>query len=145
MTVELVQARNDQRFADPALTGEWADFIAGYDFTKERPPWCSYLIECDGEPAGIAGFRGPPDPDGWVEAAYMVFVPLRGRGIATMAARRLIEVAARQGVTPVYGLTLPEMNASTSVLQKVGFTLAGESTDSDEGPVWRWEIEIDPI
>jgi RimJ/RimL family protein N-acetyltransferase len=145
VTVELVQARNDQRFADPSLTGEWAEFLAGYDFAKEQPPWCSYVIECDGEPAGIAGFRGPPDEEGWVEAAYMVFVPRRGQGVATVAARRLIEIAARQGVRRVYGLTLAEMSASTRVLQKVGFSLAGESTDPDDGPVWRWEIEVDPI
>lgn len=143
MNVVLEPARNDPKFADPALAGEWAEFLETYDFSKEQPPWCSYLIKCDGEPAGIAGFRGPPDEAGWVEAAYMVFVPMRGRGVATEAARRLTEIARSQGVSRIYGLTLPENNASTRVLEKLGFSLAGETTDPDEGTVWRWEIELE--
>lgn len=35
--------------------------------------------------------------------------------------------------------TLPERNASTSVLTKAGFEKLGEVVDPDDGLLWRWE------
>ena len=40
--------------------------------------------------------------------------------------------------------TLAEENASTKVLQRCGFTRTAELIDPDEGPVWRWELQIRP-
>jgi RimJ/RimL family protein N-acetyltransferase len=138
VTVELRTAINDVRFGDSKLTGEWAEFLSNFDFREQRPPWCSYAVYSNDELAGLAGFRGPPDKDGWVEAAYVVFVPLRGQGIATAAAKQLMEIAATEGASGLYGLTLPQKNASTRILEKLGFEFAGETTDEDAGPVWRW-------
>lgn len=40
--------------------------------------------------------------------------------------------------------TLPEVNASTRVLEKCGFRHAAEIHDPVDGPVWRWELDLDP-
>ena len=39
--------------------------------------------------------------------------------------------------------TLPERNASTSVLTKAGFELLGAVVDPEDGLVWRWERDPD--
>ena len=37
-------------------------------------------------------------------------------------------------------MTLAELNASTTVLQRCGMTKVGELVDPDDGPIWRWEV-----
>ena len=44
-------------------------------------------------------------------------------------------------VKEVIAHTLPEGNASTLVLQKVGMERAGIGHDPDEGEVWRWSLK----
>jgi RimJ/RimL family protein N-acetyltransferase len=36
--------------------------------------------------------------------------------------------------------TLPEVNASTRVLQKLGFVHRGTVAHPKDGPVWKWEL-----
>jgi len=48
-----------------------------------------------------------------------------------------------QGMTPRGGMpsiahTLPEPNASTRILEKVGLRRDGEARDPEVGVVWRW-------
>jgi hypothetical protein len=38
----------------------------------------------------------------------------------------------------ICALTLQEHNASTKILQHLGFTLFGNAHDSDAGDVWEW-------
>jgi [ribosomal protein S5]-alanine N-acetyltransferase len=40
--------------------------------------------------------------------------------------------------------TLAEENASTWVLARCGFRRVAELVDPEEGPLWRWEIELPP-
>jgi len=65
-------------------------------------------------------------------------------GIATAVVRELVERARRAGLRVVTAHTLAEENASTKVLQRCGFTRTAELIDPDEGPVWRWELQIRP-
>ena len=89
---------------------------------------------------GSAGFKGPPDSTGIFEIAYGVVPDYEGRGYATEAATALIGYAREQGQAGlVRAHTLPELNASTRVLEKCGFHHVGEVIDPDDGPVWRWE------
>ena len=84
-----------------------------------------------------------PDASGCVEIAYYTFPPFEGHGYATAMARRLRELAAAtNAVREVVALTLPEANASTRVLEKVGFRRAGDAMDSDQGRVWRWVFRV---
>ena len=94
---------------------------------------------------GTASFKGPPDEDGVVEIAYGIVPTREGRGFATEAARALIAYASRdERVRALLAHTLPEWNASTSVLQKCGFKLVGAVDDPEDGLVWRWSRGPDP-
>ena len=89
---------------------------------------------------GSCAYKGPPAADGAVEIAYFTFPPYEGKGYATAMARRLIALAgAPPPARTVRAHTLPERNASVSILEKLGFVHLGEVVDPDDGPVWRWE------
>jgi len=89
---------------------------------------------------GNAAFVGPPDKDGDVEIAYAIVPTFEGRGYATQAAGALTEFAlADKRVAIVHAHTLPENNSSTRVLEKNGFTFAGEVHHPEDGLIWRWE------
>ena len=89
---------------------------------------------------GMAGFKGPPDPQGVVEIAYGIAPGFRDEGYATEAAEALTALAVRTaGVVLVRAHTLPEPNASTRVLVKCGFRHVASVVDPEDGPVWRWE------
>lgn len=92
---------------------------------------------------GSCAFKTPPTDEGTVEIAYFTYPGFEGRGYATKMARRLIELArtsaaVRRGIAH----TLPETNASTRVLEKVGMTFGGAMMDPEDGPVWRWVAQV---
>lgn len=115
--------------------------------TAERiaPEWLSYLfIDPDTSALiGLGGFKGPP-AGGAVEIGYGIAPARRRRGCATEAARQLVARAAAAGATTVLAHTLPEANPSTRVLTSLGFTRVGTVLDPDDGPIWRWELPLDP-
>ena len=106
------------------------------------PPWCGYMAWRDGDAVGFATFKGAPTSDGEVEIAYLTFPACEGTGVATHAAEILIEIARNQGVQQAIAHTLPHVNASTSVLRKIGFVRDGEADDPEEGLVWRWKLGL---
>jgi RimJ/RimL family protein N-acetyltransferase len=110
--------------------------------TCATPPWTGYLA-VDGSQdiiIGTCAFTAPPDAEGIVEIAYFTFPPFEGRGYATAMAAALVELAeAATAIRKVRAHTLPERNASTRVLQKLGFDQIGEAADPEVGRVWRWE------
>jgi RimJ/RimL family protein N-acetyltransferase len=108
-------------------------------------PWCGYLVVNDATRMfiGTCGFKGAPGADGTVEIAYFTFPENEHRGYATQMARALTDVARRSGgARRVIAHTLPEKNASTRVLEKIGMSLQGEVTDPEDGRVWRWELSL---
>jgi ribosomal-protein-alanine N-acetyltransferase len=114
-------------------------------FSLETPPeWFGYLV-VEGESqqtVGVCSFKGPPI-DGALEIAYYTFPGFEGRGIGTEMARFLVE-RARQlpKVKRVIAYTAAENNASTHILEKLGFTFTGEERD-ETVTVWRWAIELE--
>ncbi len=132
------------------------EFRASFLFAREellrRPEifgWWTALFVLD-EPrtvCGMGGFRGPPDAEGMVEIGYSVAPALRGRGLATAAARELLRIAlADERVRWVRAQTLAQPNASTRVLEKLGFTRVAELVDPSEhpDPIWRWRLDRAP-
>ena len=82
-----------------------------------------YFVVTTGEGrtlAGTGGYTGPPN-QGTVEIGYSVAADLQRRGIATEATRLLVESAFARGVTTVVANTLPHLEASIGVLDKLGF------------------------
>lgn len=134
-----------------AAFGEMADAILGVaqandsfrSRTGSRPEWGGYLAI---DPAkkrvvGTCAFKGEPT-DGLVEIAYYTLPPYEGQGYASAMARELLRLAnASAAVRRIVAHTLPEENASTSVLVKLGFQKVGDITDPEDGPLWRWLLE----
>ncbi len=120
--------------------GQFASEMAAIFAQEQVPPWCSYVARRDGIPVGFGGFTGPPDTAGDVEIGYLTFPDHAGTGVASAFAARLILIARKSGATGVIAHTLPEENASTSVLRANGFSRDGEGIDTDEGVVWRWRL-----
>jgi RimJ/RimL family protein N-acetyltransferase len=114
---------------------------------EDRDPWRFGFVVLETMTAialGMAGFKGPPDDHGVVEIAYGIAPAYRGRGYATEAAGGLVEYASKdERVRRIRAHTLPERNASASVLTKTGFELLGEVEDPEDGLVWRWERDPD--
>ena len=109
--------------------------------SPRAPEWGGYLV-VDPERAmviGTCGFKHGPEADGSVEIAYFTFPAFEGRGYATAMARELLRRAVHSHVVrEVIAHTLPERNASTRILEKVGMRCVGEAHDPDVGTVWRW-------
>ena len=104
------------------------------------PPWLGYLAVSGERVVGVCGFTGPPT-SGEAEIAYFTFPEFEGRGIATSMARELLALAraAEPGII-VTAQTRPERNASTRILEKLGFTQRGTVVHPEDGPIWEWEL-----
>lgn len=111
-----------------------------YARTGFEPPWTGYVAVCDGAVTGSCAFKSAPRDDR-VEIAYFTLPPHEGRGIATAMARELIEIArSRCPDITVTAQTLPEENASTAILRKLGFAHAGLVHTDEDGDVWEWHL-----
>ena len=101
-------------------------------------PWVSYIAISDGVAVGGGAFVGAPR-DGVVEIAYFTLADYEGRGFAFATATHLCQIA-RTSLPSVNlcAFTLPERNASTRILSKLGFTHIGTAQDADAGEVWEW-------
>lgn len=105
--------------------------------------WGTYLFihRADHVLMGLGGYKGGPDETGAVEIGYGVATAYRGHGYATQAAQGMVDFAfTHDTVRLVCAHTLPEANASTHVLTKVGMRHVGSVIDPDDGEVWRWEM-----
>jgi [ribosomal protein S5]-alanine N-acetyltransferase len=88
----------------------------------------------------MGGFKGPPSA-GAVEIGYAIAPTLQRRGLATAAARQLVERAfADPNVGAVDAHTLAQRNASVRVLEKLGMQRIGEVPDHEHGAIWHWRI-----
>ena len=89
---------------------------------------------------GTCAFTAPPRNDK-VEIAYFVFPEFEGRGIATAMARELIAIArAAVPAIIVNAYTLPQRNASNSILEKLGFEFFSTINHPEDGKVWEWQL-----
>ena len=129
----------------------WPEFPAAIPATEaflamfpDQADWSMYFFvdQASGTLVGSGGFKGAP-LDGMVEIGYEIAPGWRGRGVATAAARALVDKARASGlVTIVAAETLPEVNASGAVLRKLGFVQVSESSYADVGSTWRWELQF---
>lgn len=109
-------------------------------------PWGGYLTidEATRAVVGTCAFKTGPTAERTVEIAYYTFPGHEGRGFATAMVRELYRIAAESGqVECVIAHTLPEPNASNTLLCKVGFAHVGEVLDPEDGRVWRFERACD--
>ena len=110
--------------------------------------WGMHLIvhTTENKLIGCGGYRGAPDVDGMVEFGYSVAPSYENQGLATEAARGLIDHAfANNSVRMVDAHTLAERNASTKILQKCGLTKIAEKHDPEDGDIWHWRLRREEI
>lgn len=162
-TPEVVLVRADRRLMDAAVAGDdalaralghavtpgWAPSRRALRSTRdalldtgEAPVWGARLFVYGAPPAlvGWGGFKGAP-ADGTVEIGYEIAGSLRGRGLATAAARAMLaEALADARVTRVIAHTLAGLNASNHILESLGFAL-DEAVEQDGHAVWRYALE----
>ncbi len=105
-----------------------------------EPPWIGYLAVENGTCVGMCGFKSPPQ-NNRVEIAYGTLPEHEARGVATRMASELICLALdKMPALTVAAQTLPEENASTSVLKKLRFRLVGPVEHPEDGLVWEWHL-----
>jgi RimJ/RimL family protein N-acetyltransferase len=105
------------------------------------PPWIGYLAFEDGACVGTCAFTGGPKA-GVVEMAYFTFPGHERRGVATRMARHLVSLAAAAAPEVfVTAHTLPEENASTRILRRLGFEWVGSRVHPEDGPIWVWRAQ----
>jgi ribosomal-protein-alanine N-acetyltransferase len=120
---------------------------AAYQTLKVDPQlqgWLTYFFVST--PAkvliGTGGYKGRANPMGYVEIGYSIIPDFRNRGLATEAARGLVEDALlEQTVKVVCAHTLAGRHASARVLEKLGMRRTRLIDDPRFGPVWRWELK----
>ena len=128
-----------------ALIAQLIEQTRNFFGPEPRPaPWIAYLAAdpARGMVIGTCAFKNLPDGERNAEIAYFTFPEFEGKGYATAMASALIALA--RDAAPdvrVIAHTLPEVNASGSVLGKVGMRRTGEVIDPEDGLVWRWEHE----
>lgn len=111
-----------------------------YDELGFHLPWISYLAFLGDEMVGGGAFVGPPTSEG-VEIAYFTRADREGRGHAGRTAAALIAIArGTDPALPVWAKTLPQHNASTHILERLGFIPTGIVQDHEIGDAWRWEL-----
>lgn len=105
-------------------------------------PWTGYLAVENGQIIGACGFKSPLRA-GRVEIAYFTFPDYEGRAVATQMAERLIEIArAADSGVGIVAQTLPEENASTAILRKLGFSRTATVQHPEDGEVWEWSLTM---
>lgn len=126
MTIEAMRYMHEYLKANPNALGWWT-----YLFVHVED---EVLI-------GPGGFKGKANEAGMVEIGYAIVPAYRNRGLATEAARGLVDHAfAHAHVKRVDAHTLAERNASARVLENVGMRFMGAENDPDVGEVWHWSV-----
>ena len=109
------------------------------------PFWCvPFLIVSESRQLvlGGCGFKAAPI-HGTVEISYGVARSERGRGVATVAVGRLLQMALSSGlVQQVVAHILPGNAASSKVVARLGFSSGQPFVDSDGETVtpWTWRV-----
>lgn len=116
------------------------------DYLRENEAdlgWWNYLIihRQDVRLIGTCGYKGSPDFYGEVEIGYEIADTYQGKGLATEAAKALVDHAFNfEAVKFISANTLAEKNASNHLLEKIGFQFTGEEIDIEDGNIWCWRL-----
>jgi RimJ/RimL family protein N-acetyltransferase len=104
-----------------------------------------YFVRLDNQLVGSAGIKGPP-VNNRIEIAYGTFPALRRRGIGAEICRTLVNLSLKTDPRiTISARTLPERNFSARILEKNNFRLLGNVWDEDDGDVWEWEYQQQPV
>ena len=118
------------------------DALAAFD-SGTPAEWCVPFLMVSGNAVlGSCRFRTAP-VGGRVEIGYGVAASQRGRGVATRAVERMLELATASGqVTQVVAHILPDNAASSKVVSRLGFSKGELRADHDGEMVVVWSFRI---
>ncbi len=105
--------------------------------------WGAYLIIHKSEYVliGTCGFKGIPDENNFVEIGYEIARDYRNQELATEVTQLLLSKAlVDESVVGIIAHTLAEKNASTRVLEKMGFSFERAIEDEENGTIWKWGL-----
>ena len=146
MELQLIAIEEDGKLATPLssvpqLASEVVEATAQlYKAVGYEPPWIGYLAVENGSCVGSCAFKSPPK-NNRVEIAYFTFPGHESRGVATQMASALIRIAINKSPeVTVAAQTLPQENASTSILKKLQFSFVGSVEHPEDGLVWEWQL-----
>ena len=88
---------------------------------------------------GTAGYKGKAHFPNSVEIGYEIQSEYQRLGLATEAAKAMVDFARLHGVMKVTAQTLSDGIPSHRVLEKCGFEKKREVIDSEHGLLWDWE------
>jgi RimJ/RimL family protein N-acetyltransferase len=146
---------NNPSYVAAMVEGNWAQVadlvhqavgrkLKAIPVSIDKLDWDGYFVVDTGtrEVVGSCAFKGKPTEAGTAEIAYFTYPEFEGKGYATSMVRKLIELATHSStVKCIVAHTLPDVNASTRVLEKVEMRCVGEVDDPEDGRVWRWQTE----
>jgi RimJ/RimL family protein N-acetyltransferase len=112
-------------------------------FKQNGNYWGSFFTvhKADRQLLGTCGFKGEPTEMGTVEIGYEIHEAYRQQGLASEAAKGLIDFSLNHAnIKSVLAHTLAHENPSVSLLKKLGFQFVGLFNDPDDGDIWRFEL-----
>jgi [ribosomal protein S5]-alanine N-acetyltransferase len=122
----------------PAIRQGCDATAALYRTTGFIPPWIGYFAVFDDAIVGGGAFVAPPAHNR-VEIAYFTLPEYEGRRMALRTASALLAVARSANPSiDLFAKTLPEPNASTAILSRLGFRHIGSVADDGIGEAWGW-------
>ena len=121
------------------LHSRYARMIAGSP--DPAVSWLNWVIQLRSEACltgTVQATIGPSDESSIAEIAWVVGVPWQGRGIASEAARGLVDWLSQQPVEAVIAHIHPEHHASIAVATAAGLTPTDEWHEGER----RWQLNI---
>jgi RimJ/RimL family protein N-acetyltransferase len=112
----------------------------------ERTGLCLFSVVTDGVVAGFTGvlpWSHPWGPTGSLEAGWRLGRRFWGRGLATAAARTVVDMARERGIERLVSMIHADNAASVTVAQKLGMTPAALHQSPDGAPVLEFALLLD--
>lgn len=139
---ELLDCETPQQWT---TFSEMADALPFFyeQFKENGNYWGSFFTvhKADRQLLGTCGFKGGPTEAGTVEIGYEIHEAYRQQGLASEAAKGLVDFALGHAeIKSVLAHTLAHENPSVSLLKKLGFQFGGLFNDPDDGDIWRFEL-----
>jgi RimJ/RimL family protein N-acetyltransferase len=104
----------------------------------------AWLIVNDKEVVGLCSITKPFASPGMIEIGYGIAPTRRGRGFATRAVGKLLELArADTRIEFVAAETAVDNVPSQRTLEKNGFARVGGRIDPDDGALFCWQAAVD--
>lgn len=144
--IDIDPAKNTQFANNPDCAEILNMYPEYYNRVGYTVPWIGYFaINNNNEIIGCGGYKGKPRNDK-IEIAYSTFKNYEGKGIGTEICRKLVSLSLQTDPSiTITARTLPAFNASTTILSRNQFKCLGVVYDEEDGDVWEWEYQTDPL